>query len=186
MSSYIVEVEPSPMISELTQDTLYRLLPPSIRSCIRAFGLLRKWLVSRLVAYKLGLRTRHARMELMLRAVEICRTRTAESGSPDLPYAERACVRSFVEAILTSAVVSVESRIYHRAWQNVSLNRGTSCESLASLLSKPTISTVTTGGAMTVDVGWLIEKMLEIISTPDILEAAHQESLSLVNFDKRR
>ena len=29
MSSYILEVEPSPLISELTQDSLYRLLPPA-------------------------------------------------------------------------------------------------------------------------------------------------------------
>ncbi|KAH9922575.1 hypothetical protein B0H21DRAFT_826955 [Amylocystis lapponica] len=186
MSSYIVEVEPSSMISELTQDTLYRLLPPSIRSCIRAFGLLRKWLVSKLVAFRLGLRARHTRMELMLRAIEVCRIRSAESGQSNLPLAERPCVRSFVEVVLTSAVVSVESRAYHRAWQNISLNRGTSCDSLSSLLSKPMVSSIASKGPLTVDVGWLIEKMLEIIARPDTLEATKQESLSLVNLDKRR
>ncbi|KAI0919200.1 hypothetical protein AcV5_002181 [Taiwanofungus camphoratus] len=186
MSSYIAEVEPSSMISELTQDTLYRLLPPSVRSSIRAFGILRKWLVSKLVALRLGLRNRQARMELMLRAIEICRLRSADSSVTDLSLSEHPCIRSFVEAVLTSAILSVESRLYHRAWQNVALTRGTACDTLSALLSKPHTTSVTSRNPLTVDVGWLMEKMVEIISAPDVLDSASSESLSLVNFDKRR
>jgi len=34
--------------------------------------------------------------------------------------------------------------------------------------------------------GWLIERMLEVIASPDVLEASTQEGQNLVNFDKRR
>ncbi|CCM03013.1 uncharacterized protein FIBRA_05130 [Fibroporia radiculosa] len=186
MNSYIVQIEPSSMISELTQDSLYRLLPPSIRSCIRTFGILRKWLISKLVAPKIGLHARQVRMELMLRAIEVCRLRNAESTSTSLSLASRPCVRSSVEAIVTSAVLSVESRLHYRAWQNVAIARGVTCEALTSLLSRSAIRSISSRGVLTVDVGWIFERMLEIISTPDVLESSNAESTGLVNFDKRR
>jgi hypothetical protein len=49
MYSYLQEIEPSPLISE-NHDSLYRLLLPSVRSCIRAYAILRKWTISQLVA----------------------------------------------------------------------------------------------------------------------------------------
>ncbi|KAL6305095.1 hypothetical protein BKA93DRAFT_731484 [Sparassis latifolia] len=185
MDAYIMEIEPSSLISEMSQDCLYRLLPPSIRSCIRAFGILRKWLLSKLITPKLGLRARHARMELIMQAIEVCRLRS-ESGPSHLPLPDRPCTRTFVEAILTSAVLSVESRMYQRAWQIVASARGTSCDTLYALLNKPAITSITSRGSLVVDVGWVLDKMLEIISTPDILESTNQESVGLVNFDKRR
>ncbi|THH29042.1 hypothetical protein EUX98_g5142 [Antrodiella citrinella] len=184
IQSYLHEIEPSQLISELGQDSFYRLLPPPIRGCVRAFGILRKWLVSRITAHKIGLRTRQTRMELYLRAIEVCRIRNAVPG--ELPPFERACVRSFAEAILTSAVLSVESRMYHRAWQIVASARGTSCDTLSALLCKPVVNTVSTKEALTTDMGWLLERMLEVISMPDVLESPPAESPTLINFDKRR
>ncbi|PCH35674.1 hypothetical protein WOLCODRAFT_28060 [Wolfiporia cocos MD-104 SS10] len=185
MSSYIMEVEPSEMISELAQESLYRLLPPSVRTCIRAFGILRKWLVSKLVGPRLSMHTRQRRMELMLRAIEVCRLRNAETAASDVPPIERPCVRSFVEALFVSAILSVESRMHYRVWQNIALARGTTCDTLSALLSKSTVSSVTSREALTVDIGWVLERMLEVISTPDILEGS-AESTGVVNFDKRR
>ncbi|TFK68485.1 hypothetical protein BDN72DRAFT_679331 [Pluteus cervinus] len=193
--SHLQEVEPSTMISELAQDAVYRLLPPSIRSCVRAYGILRKWLIASLVAPRLGLRTRQQRMELLLQAIEITRLRNAEcstgpasSGVPPLPtkVAEAPCVKSFVEAVITSAVVSIESRVHHRAWQNVALGRGVQCDTLSSLLSKPTIRQTASRSPLTVDMGWLIERMLEIVATPDVVDSIAFEGQNLVNFDKRR
>ncbi len=184
--SYLHEVEPSTMISELGQDSLYRLLPPSVRGCIRAFAILRKWIVSKLVAPKTGFRVRQARMELILRAIEVCRLRNSEGGSPELLPSERACVRSFIEGILCAAVLSVESRMYHRAWQLVANSRATTCDSLTALLSRSSVTSLKCMDKLTMDMGWVLEKMLEVISMPDVLEATSQESLSLVNFDKRR
>ncbi|KAH8103500.1 hypothetical protein BXZ70DRAFT_925997 [Cristinia sonorae] len=182
--SYLLDVEPSTLISELGQDSLYRLLPPAVRGCIRAFGILRKWLMSKITAQKIGLRVRHNRMDLYLRAIEVCRIRNAIPG--DLPHFERPCVRSFVETILTSAVLSVESRMYHRAWQIAATTRGTSCDSLSSLLSKPIVTSVSNKDSLTTDMGWLIEKILEVISMPDVMETPPNESPVLINFDKRR
>jgi hypothetical protein len=53
------------------------------------------------------------------------------------------------------------------------------------LLSQPYKDRVT-GGDLTVDMGWLMERMIEIIVTPDAIESNVNEGQSLVNFDKRR
>ncbi|KAI8978267.1 hypothetical protein BD414DRAFT_421946 [Trametes punicea] len=186
MDSYILEVEPSPLISELAQESLYRLLPPAVRSCIRAFGILRKWLVSKLVAVRIGIQARQKRMELMLRALEVCRRRSADGDRPDAPLTERPCVRSFVEAILTSAVLSVESRTYQRAWIGVAAARGTGCDSLAAYLARPAVGSLSSRGPLVPDIGWLLERILEIISLPDVLESPSTEQSILINFEKRR
>ncbi len=186
MSSYVLEVEPSTLISELTQDTLYRLLPPAVRSCIRAFGILRKWLIAKLVALRIGIQARQHRMDLMLRAIEVARLRSIDGDNADVSLAERPCVRSFVEAILTSAVLSVESRTFQRAWLGVAMARGTGCDTLAAYLSRPVVKNLTTRGTLTADIGWLMEKILEIISLPDVLESPSEEKFVVVNFEKRR
>ena len=178
------------MISELTQDALYRLLPPGVRSCIRAYGIIRKWLISKIVTPRLGLRTRQARMELLIQAIEVSRLRNSESSSASssAQHLEQPCVRSFVEAVTTSALLSVESRMHHRAWQGVAFSRGCSCDSLSSLLLRPYIECTSSNDSLTVDMGWLLERMLEVIATPDIIEPTFQdlEGQTLVNFDKRR
>ncbi|KAI1790396.1 hypothetical protein LXA43DRAFT_891223 [Ganoderma leucocontextum] len=186
MSSYVLEVEPSPLISELAQDSLYRLLPPSVRSCIRAFGILRKWLISKLVAQNLGVWARQQRMELMLRAIEVARLRNSDGEGTEVPLPERPCVRSFAEAIITSVVLSVESRTYQRAWLGVAIARGTGCDTLAAYFARPTITSMSTRGTLTADIGWLMERVLEIISLPDVLESSPAEKTVLVNFEKRR
>ena len=135
-------------------------------------------------------------MELLIQAIEVSRLRNSEfsSSSPSSSSSsasqilEQPCVRSFVEAVVTSALLSVESRMHHRAWQGVALSRGCSCDSLSSLLLRPYIECTSSNDSLTVDMGWLLERMLEVISTPDIIEPTVQdpESQTLVNFDKRR
>ncbi|KAJ7464127.1 rho GTPase activating protein 22 [Mycena latifolia] len=188
MYSYLQEIEPSPLISELGQDSLYRLLPPGVRSCIRAYVILRKWTISQLVAPRLGLRARQSRMELILRAIEVTRLRNLPNyaGSPQ-SIVELPCPRSFVEAVLTSAVLSVESRMHYRPWQNIGMSRGAQCDSIASLLSQPATQSISSSRELTLDVGWFLERMLEIIAAPDVMESVvQQDGHSLINFDKRR
>ncbi|KAF8124652.1 hypothetical protein K438DRAFT_2154213 [Mycena galopus ATCC 62051] len=190
MYSYLQEIEPSPFISELGQDSLYRLLPPSIRSCIRAYVILRKWAISQLVAQRLGLQARQSRMELVLRAIEVTRLRAApnRASSPgSLAIVDMPCPRSFVEAVLTSAVLSVESRLHTRPWLNIAMSRGTQCDSIAALLAQPATQTLSSTRELTLDVGYFLERMLEIIGAPDVMESVvQQEAHSLINFDKRR
>ncbi|KAJ7077530.1 rho GTPase activating protein 22 [Mycena belliarum] len=188
MYSYLQEIEPSPLISELGQESLYRLLPPGVRSCIRAYVILRKWTISQLVAPRLGLRARQSRMELILRAIEVTRLRNLPNhvGTPqsivDVP-----CGRSFVEAVLTSAVLSVESRMHHRPWLNIAMSRGAHCDSIASLLSQPATQAISSSRELTLDVGWFFERMLEILAAPDVINSiGQQDGFSLINFDKRR
>ncbi|KAJ7152811.1 rho GTPase activating protein 22 [Mycena filopes] len=185
--SYLQDIEPSPLIS-LGVDSLYRSLPPGIRSCIRAYVILRKWTISQLVAPRLGLRSRQSRMELILRAIEVTRLRNIPSHAVSAQaIVDFACPRSFVEAVLTSAVLSVESRMHARPWLNIASGRGAQCDSIASLLSVPTTQAVSSSRELTVDVGWFLERMLEIIATPDVIESlAQQDTHTLINFDKRR
>ena len=180
---HLQDVEPSTMISDLGQDSVYRLLPATMRTCIRTFTILRKWVVSKIVAQKLGLRARQARMELLLRCIEVCRLRNAEPTLADVPMEERPCIRSFVESVLVAAILSVESRTYHRAWQSLATARGTTCDSVSALLTKSTGTPHATKDPLTPDMGWLLERMVEIISLADVVE---QDGLSLVNLDKRR
>ncbi|TFY52307.1 hypothetical protein EVG20_g10606 [Dentipellis fragilis] len=184
--THITEVQPSPMISELTQDELFRLLPPGLRSCIRAHLVLRKWLVSRLVAPRLGLQVRQARMDLLLRAIEVCRRRS-EGNADDSGFSvERPAVPSFVEVVLTSAILSVESRLHQRAWTTVASSRKVPCDSLAGFLARPQCRPSTAKWPLTTDMGWTLERMLEIISLADVLDPSTTEGRTLVNFDKRR
>ena len=200
MYSHLREAQPSSLISELGPESLYRLFPPSIRSCIRAYGLLRKWLVMKLVTPNLGMRTRQARMDLFLRAIEVARLRSAGSVAPASsnpgpaaplpgarPRGHQPCVRSFVETLITSAVLSIESRAHQRAWQGLAVTRGVQCDSLSSLLAKPVVQTVESQDKLTVDIGWLMERMLEIMTTPDTVESLSEEiSQVLINYNKRR
>ncbi|KAG6864408.1 hypothetical protein C0991_009715, partial [Blastosporella zonata] len=184
--THIQDVDHSPLISEMTQDSLYRTLPPGIRSCIRAYGIIRKWIISKIVAPRLGLRTRQARMELLLRVIEVARLRNSTPNPMATRLIDQACVRSFVEAVTISAILSVESRLHVRAWQNVALSRGVPCDSLAALLSRPRTQFSTTQEHLTPDMGWVIERLLEVIADPDTVESQAEESQNLVNFNKRR
>jgi hypothetical protein len=186
MYSHMTDVQPSSLISELSQDTIYRLLPPSIRSCIRAFNILRKWTISKLVSPKLGIRLRQARMDLFLRAIEIARLRSMNAGSASLGCGDRPCVRSFVEAVLTSAIVSSESRMHHRPWQNIANIRGVQCDSLVGLLSRPAMPKKSYGDVLAVDVSWILERILELVSIPNVVMTSDESDQCIINLDKRR
>ncbi|KAI5119639.1 hypothetical protein M0805_009001 [Coniferiporia weirii] len=186
--SYLTEIEPTSLAGEFSGDSLYRLLPPGIRSLIRAYNIIRKWAICTLVMPQLGCRLRQARMEMFLQAIEICRLRSIQPQAvlPNANSVERPCVRSFVEAVLTSALISPESRLFNRAWQGVAYARGAQAESLVSLLSNRTVEGDDSEERLTVDPAWLLERMLEIISLSDVLDSPMETPLSLVNFDKRR
>ncbi|KAG8909517.1 rho GTPase-activating protein [Tulasnella sp. 417] len=182
---HLQNVEPSPLIPSGSQhEHLYRLLSPSLRGVIRAHNSLRDWLIFKLANPAIPYSTRLKRMELIVKAVEVCRIRAQESDpscqefDPDQPS-----VRSFVEAVLVSAILSPESRAYARAWHDVAGNRNTSVEDLVSLVSIPQ-ATVAKGPALTVDPAWIMERMLEIITLPDVIE--REESQSVINLEKRR
>ena len=163
---------------------MYGLFPASIRSCIKAFAIIRKWFISKIVFPKLGLRPRQSRLERLLQAVEISRIRNSDSTS-STPISEKPCVRSFVEAVLTSALLSPESRLHARAWQNVANARRTTADSFSALLDSSNAQT-STGDSLLVDIGWLFERILEVIVMPNVVTPPVDEVQGLVNFEKRR
>ena len=182
--SHLMEVPQSPLISELSQERLYRLFPPSLRSCLRAHHVLRKWLVSRIATPRIGSQVRQTRMELLLKAVEVCRSRS-DFGHSQRPSVERRCIRTFVEFILTSAILSPESRIYSRAWNNAANARRTGTDSLLGMLIRSSHQSSRSSPDLITDMGWTLERMLEIFSLPDVLPSPTEGS-GLVNFHKRR
>jgi hypothetical protein len=183
----ISEVEPTTLIQEQNGDALYRLLPPPIRSLVRAHIIIHKWIICSVASPQLGLTRRQARLELLLRAIEVCRLRSLDSPPPpNISVAEQPTIRSFVEGVLTSALVSRESRAFGRAWQHVASGRGVNCDSLTSLLSRRVVQSVEVNDRLTVDPAWLLERILEVISLPDVIDSASDPPLGLVNYDKRR
>jgi hypothetical protein len=40
--------------------------------------------------------------------------------------------------------------------------------------------------SLTPDMGWMIERVLEILASPDVIESSTQENHVLLNFNKRR
>jgi GTPase-activating protein BEM2 len=183
--SHLMEVAQSPLISELSQNPLYRLFPPALRSCLRAHLVLRKWLISKIIEPRIGSQTRQARMEFLLQAVEICRDRSDFDHSQH-PSAERRCIRTFVEFILTSAIVSPESRMYNRAWNNVAYARRVASDSLAAMFVRTNNDRPSRNlPVLITDMGWTLERMLEVLSLPDVFTSPTDAS-GLVNFHKRR
>ncbi|KDQ11994.1 hypothetical protein BOTBODRAFT_176768 [Botryobasidium botryosum FD-172 SS1] len=184
--THLQDVEPSALISELSPfDSLHRMLPPSIRGIMRAHYIMRQWAISKIIAPGIGLQLRAHRIERFLDALEICRLRAPNSdvSSPVGSYATP--IRSFVEAVISSALCSPESRIFTRAWQDVAATRGVSAESFSTLFSKRFVDPPSTKRDLTVDAGWLIERMLEIITLPDTYNSIPDGHI-LLNFDKRR
>jgi hypothetical protein len=105
-------------------------------------------------------------IELLLQAIEISRSRSQGvfvDGVEESPV-----VRSFVETVLTSALLSPQSRLFTRVWQDVATKRGASLDSFDTFISTPLASV--TGRKPTVDFGWILERMIEIISLPDTLQ----------------
>jgi hypothetical protein len=54
-------------------------------------------------------------------------------------------------------------------------------------LAKPVVQTVDSQEPLTIDIGWLMERMLEIMTTPDTVESLSEEMPQmLINYSKRR
>lgn len=175
---YNGNIEPAAPISELGQDQFYRLLPTSIRTCIRAHEMLRKWLLSKIVERGLGMAVRQTRMEKILQALEL--SRSTGSG---VTTASQPAVRSFAEVVLTAVLVSPGSRAHTRAWFEVAAARDRSPDSILSILSDSLPATPRRAAPLTTDLGWLIERTLEAISLPNAVE---ENGKPFINLDKRR
>lgn len=186
---HLQDLDISPLVSEMNTGFLDRLLPVGIRTVFRAHSYMTKWAIVQIASPQLGLQKREQRMEYFLRAIEVCRARSSplENDNSAIHPIQRPCIRSFVETVLTSAILSSHSRMFHRAWQNVALQRNVAVDSLLSLTSRSNVPhTARPKQKLTPDMGWVIERMLEILSMADTVPSLSATGSALINYDKRR
>jgi len=60
--------------------------------------------------------------------------------------------------------------MHQRAWQNIAASRGCQYDTLAQLLARPITKSVASKDPLTVDMGWLIERILDVIAMPDLVK----------------
>ncbi|KAF8326839.1 uncharacterized protein EI90DRAFT_2975491 [Cantharellus anzutake] len=184
--SHMQLVQPSSLSADLSpQDVLHKNLPPSIRMVFRCQAVIRKWVIAKLTEPGISPRLREERMRSTLRAIEYCRlsVRSIEGNFASLNSSEHvAQQRKFIETALCSAILSPESRLFTRAWQNVAATRGGNLDSLSGLLSQGYVPARSHLRPLALDGGWIFERLLELVSLPDTMAGEH----TLINFDKRR
>ncbi|KAG9036552.1 rho GTPase-activating protein [Tulasnella sp. JGI-2019a] len=181
--NYLQAVEVSPSMSE-DGTPLHKLFNPSLRSVIRAHNSIRDWAVTKISNPSLTTSVRVTRMELLVEAIKICRDK-AILGDPNILSRSEAqpANRSFVEAALVSAILAPESRAYTRSWNEVAAKREGSLSDLVGLLG-PMNGRGTDSKPLTVDLAWIIERMMEVLTLPDVLES--EDTQDAINLDKRR
>ncbi len=175
----IQEVTPSELLSDRSAvvpagNTLYKILPPSIRSFMRPLSIVKKWVTWHIVEPGIGCSRRATRMKLFLSCIELCRAS---------PNANTPCITSFVEAALTAAILSPASRAFQRAWHAVAQEKRCSVDSLEGFLSVP--STRERVSDLRPDVGWVLERMMEVLCLPDTFDSGNGAP-ALINFSKRK
>lgn len=182
--NHLQMVEPSPMVaSSGHHDHLYKFLNPSLRTVIRSHLALRDWVLLKLADPNVQPGIRMARMALLVHALALCRSKVADpDASAEEDDIRHPTVRPFVEGVIVSAILSPESRAYAKSWNEVAGSRSTSVEDLLALLGDDR-PPPTSSKPLTLDPAWIMERMIEIITLPDVAEADGQ---TLVNLDKRR
>lgn len=170
--------------SALKQDSsLWRTMPGSLRRALTAHHLIRRWLIAHIVHPEIKLHQRQQRMLKLVEAIEISRARMSNvvlgGQKEELTTTLDPSLASFVERVIASALVSPESRAFGPAWQGVAAARqANSIETLTGLL-RPDL--VVTDATATLDVGWLNERLIEIVTQVDSVSDG-----ILINFAKRR
>ncbi|MCO5549703.1 hypothetical protein L7F22_003176 [Adiantum nelumboides] len=174
--------------------SVYHRLPASIRDACASQSLLRGWCAVQVIEPRIGLIKRQSRIAKLIDAVWICRarmcnTRMEEMSSSPLSPAfvyQEPTIASFVESVLIGALTSSESRLFVRAWQQVAVERGGNCDSLASLVPPREIADKYRESSQlssTLDVGWLLKSMAQaVLRVSDVI----QEESTLIDFDKQR
>ncbi|KAK4057577.1 rho GTPase-activating protein [Microbotryomycetes sp. JL221] len=173
----------SHMLALLSDTSLSKHLPQSLRQALDKHCLIRRWILAHLVDPNISSRDRQLRMLKTLELVEICRSRMANvafGGQADsVETLHDPTIASFVERAIVSAIVSPESRLFASAWQGVASARGASIpDTVLSIIRREPVSTEAT---CAVDLAWLVERLIELVTQIDSLS----DGMS-INFAKRR
>ncbi|KAM0793470.1 hypothetical protein ACM66B_000912 [Microbotryomycetes sp. NB124-2] len=180
----VVVADPySHMLGLVTDSALAAHLPLSLRRVLDKHNVIRKWFLAHIVDPALSARDRQLRMLKAVEVIELCRSRmgnVAFGGQKEpVESLREPTIASFVERAVASAIVAPESRLFASSWQAVASARGVS--SLDTVLPLIRREPVETAGTCTVDVAWIVERMLEIVTQVDSLSDG-----MAINFAKRR
>ncbi|CAG8774184.1 14813_t:CDS:1, partial [Acaulospora morrowiae] len=173
-----------------SEENVLRSLPLSIQALLRIHNAIRKWVIQEVASPSIEIELRANRINVFLDMILLSRKRMVklevypkEIGNNESEV--KRSVPSFVESAIVSALISPESRLFTRAWSEVTISRHGSIESLKSILQNGLTKTYPTSSnpAIVPCIGWLFERMLEICcNIPDM----SFESEKLINYDKRR
>lgn len=184
---HLTLVEPSPMLSDFPPaQRLTSLAQPSIRAMLYCFDEARKWATAVLAQPGITVDSRCRRIELFLQALDMSRTLSSKTDgvAPGNPV-----IRSFVETVLSTAILSPESRMFQRAWYQVAIQRRLNSVDTLEAFLRPLQEDelpFSQGFKLAVDFGWMIERLLEMISMPDVLVNTTETLGTVINFEKRR
>lgn len=169
-----------------SNDTILDSLPIPLQDLCVLYRKISDWVLAQITEGSIKLDTRTKRISALLQCLTICRARMS---SMDLYESSnsgpRQHIPSFVESAISSALVRPESRMFVAAWAFAVEGNGGSgaqLETLEQAVPK-TVGSLSNNQPMTPCVGWLTERMLEIVCyVPNMLV----ENNRLINFDKRR
>ncbi|KAF8947445.1 rho GTPase-activating protein [Haplosporangium gracile] len=189
-------------------ERLINSLPMCLQSLCKLHHIIRCWVNAQISAPGIAFDVRVGRIRkfldvvlhsrvLMTRFVQDPKKATTtarRSGSDKPPLSATFAfvgIPSFVEAAISSALVSPESRAYTRAWLEVAAGERGAVETLEEVLAvrrgqvklTTPLDLDTPAEELVPEIGWLIERMLE---TCCYVRDMSYESPLLVNFDKRQ
>lgn len=168
--------------------SIFESLPRPVQELCVLHQRIGDWAVAHIADPSIGLEARGRKIAALLKCLTICRSRMSSldlyEGSST---GQRQYIPSFVESTLSAALVRPESRVFSLAWalaaeETVGAASQVLLDTLEPVVPK-VIEGLTIASSMTPCLGWLLERMLEIICyVPNMLV----ENNRLINFDKRR
>lgn len=172
--------------SRHSSSTVLLSLPKSVRDACSFHMGLSNWVMCKLIDPKISVEQRANRIAALLKVLAICR-----KGMSGMDFYENSdgsvCkhVPSFIGSLVETALLRPECRHYVYAWQLATKMVTGSVGHIETLVQVlPNIDEISTSRApLTTCVGWMIERLLEIIChVPNMVV----ENNRLINFDKRR
>ncbi|KAF9934048.1 rho GTPase-activating protein [Linnemannia zychae] len=180
-------------------ERLINSLPMCLQSLCKLHHVIRCWVMAQISAPGITFDVRVGRIRKMLDVILQSRNQMIQfSQNPKIITADRRSgtstsvgIPSFVEASISSALVSPECRAYTRAWLEVAAGQRGELETFEDILavrrrqdtSASSENNATPTDELVPEVGWLIERMLE---TCCYVRDMSYESPHLINFDKRQ
>lgn len=172
-----------------TQMTILEALPKCLREVCHLHMEMTNWILMQIVDPRINAERRSQRLITLLKCLALSRKRMSSMDlytSTDDGNRNRRHVPSFVANAIAAALVKPESRVFSYAWSLAA--RATVGASNTQIKSLDTVIPSEIGDlkcnrSMTPCVGWMLERMLEIVChVPNMVV----ENNRLINFDKRR